>query len=206
VITFHVINLRPGSMMEAPNASLLPVSATRMGKRKKPNTLTKIDPNVLKPKPITAVSQHASSSRTRVTVTLNPVLPRLPPTPPPASVTFDADPANLPGEWLDDGETGEDVLKGYFSAKVYFFLSHFPEHTESHPDARTTRSDCGQLNATLSSMNSSDLKVEGFPTMASVSSVVRVACIAVSIVSPFNSCVRGVWPEYIRSTLSMLLK
>ena len=89
-----------------------------MGKRKRKfDTLTKVDPNIFKPKPLAAVSQHAIDEKTRVTTPIRPVLPRPAPTPlePPI---FDADPLNFAEECPSDDENVEDVSKGYFSAKV----------------------------------------------------------------------------------------
>ena len=107
-------------------ANSLPSSlpTTRMGKRKKRfDTLTKIDPSTLRPKPLAAVSQHAIDDKTRVTTSIRPVLPRPTPTPPEAPI-FDADPLNFAEEYPSDGENAEDVSEGYLSAKVRSF--HVP--------------------------------------------------------------------------------
>jgi len=92
--------------------------STRMGKRKRKfNTLTKIDPNIFKLKPLVAVSQYATDDKTRITTSIHPILPSPAPTrlePP----IFDADPSNFAEECPSDGENAEEVSKGYFSAKV----------------------------------------------------------------------------------------
>lgn len=88
-----------------------------MAKRKlKTNTLTKIDPSVLKPKPL-AVSHHATDSGIRVTTALNPVRPPLA-TPLLEPDIFDADPSNFAEEGSDFCDSDGDVSKGYFTAQV----------------------------------------------------------------------------------------
>lgn len=90
-------------------------------KRRRPGaaqgeTLTKIDPNALKPRP-TATSQHATG-RGRVTTVLNPVLPRL--APPPKPTFFDTGPSNFPEETLGDEGSDEgsddDGVRPFFSS------------------------------------------------------------------------------------------
>lgn len=93
-----------------------------MGKRKKVNTLTKIDPAILMPKPLTALSQHESHRGIRVTTTVKPVVSRLTPTLPPEPFIFDADPLNFAEEYLDGGGNNEDVSEGCFSAQVSLFI------------------------------------------------------------------------------------
>jgi len=102
-------------------ASSLPPSQppTAMGKRKnKLDTLTKIDPSVLRPSPFSAVSQHATGFRTRVSTPICPVLPRPTQTlcePP----IFGADPSNFAEGCQSDDEDDEDISKSYFSVKVW---------------------------------------------------------------------------------------
>ena len=90
-----------------------------MGKRKKVNTLTKIDPNTLIPKPLTALSQHESCGGARVTTAVHPVLPSTP-APPPEPPIFSADPSNFTDEYLNDEENVEHVSEGYFAVQLYF--------------------------------------------------------------------------------------
>jgi len=92
-----------------------------MGKRKRKfDTLTKIDPKILKPKPLAAVSQYAADDKTRITTSIRPILPHPAPTPLELPI-FDADPVNFAEECPSDGENIEDISKGYFSAKVRYF-------------------------------------------------------------------------------------
>lgn len=98
-----------------------------MGKRKAKNTLTKINPGVLKYKPV-AVSQHASQGGARVTTTVNPICP--PSTAPPTDPFFDPDPGNFSEECDEDDGTEEDVLREYYVSRVRAFSPslHFETH------------------------------------------------------------------------------
>ena len=82
-------------------------------------TLTKIDPDSLKPKPF-ATSQHATSYRGRAT--LSQVQPPL--APPPEPTFFNADPLDFvedpPGE--EDSDDDNDVARGYYAASVRRFF------------------------------------------------------------------------------------
>ena len=92
-----------------------------MGKRKKKfDTLTKINPDILRPKYLPATSQHGTDNRTRITTSICPILPRPTPTPPEPPI-FDADPLGFAEGCLSDDEGAEDVFKDYFSAKVRSF-------------------------------------------------------------------------------------
>lgn len=93
-----------------------------MVKRKKIETLTKIDPRTLKPK-FVAVSQHAGHNGARVTTTVNPI--RVLPVSPIDPLAFDLDPAGLNGyseeeeeEDEDENERAEDASKGYYHTRV----------------------------------------------------------------------------------------
>lgn len=78
-----------------------------MGKRKaKTGTLTKIDPRILKIKPL-AVSQHSTGRGARVTTTVNPVKPPELATPP-QGLIFGADPSNFTEDYLGDDGNDED--------------------------------------------------------------------------------------------------
>ena len=103
--------------------------ATSMKKRKsrlQNKTLTKIDPSILRPKPL-AISQHTSSSCTPVTTTINPVQPSF--APPSEPTLFEADPSSLAGDCLSDegsdsneGNDDEDnVARGYYAGRVCNF-------------------------------------------------------------------------------------
>ena len=95
-----------------------------MAKRKvKSKLLTRIDPGILKPKPL-GVSQHAAKNGARVTTAVNPVR-----SPFPTSLSepfdFSADPTNFAEERSDDGGDDtdvEEVLKEFFASQVCSFL------------------------------------------------------------------------------------
>lgn len=75
-----------------------------MGKRKAKNqTLTKIDPSVLKPKPA-AVSQHAACDGTCVTTAIKPPQP---PVTPEDLFDFNVNPADVGDEWFEDDDDEE---------------------------------------------------------------------------------------------------
>ena len=84
-------------------------------------TLTKIDPSILKPK-FTAISQHATGSRGRVTTIVNPVLS-------PEPTVFDTDLLTFAEKHLRDednndndvGDNDNDVARGYYADSVWAF-------------------------------------------------------------------------------------
>ena len=77
-------------------------------------TLTKIDLDLLKPKPY-GVSQHGTGGGKRVTTTVNPIR-RPVVTSLPDSVGFDADSSNFSEECLDDD--GDEASRGFYAARV----------------------------------------------------------------------------------------
>ena len=90
------------------------------------STLTKIDPNSLKFRPL-GVSQHATGSRGRVTTIIKPVLPSLGLAPPPELAVFNPDPLSFAGEHAgdecsddddDDDYNDDDVARGYYASSV----------------------------------------------------------------------------------------
>ena len=147
-------------------------------------TLTKIDPNSLKFKPL-GVSQHATGSRGRVTTIVKPV--QQPLVSPPEPIVFDADPLNLTGECLEDecSDDDNDIAKGYYAGSVCMFY-RFGDLI-SHPRIRTIRYCLGGPNARRSLTNSPDSKAEEFSPMTSANSAERMASSAASIASLFNS-------------------
>jgi len=108
-----------------------------MAKHKAKNTLTKIDPALLRPKP-QAISQHATHRGVRVTTTVNPVRQTLPPLPEPD--IFSADPSKFSEEDLDvvDDSDDENAPKAYYAGRVCG-LSPL-ERAETHSSTRTIHS------------------------------------------------------------------
>ena len=97
-------------------------------------TLTKIDPGILKSRS-SAISQHATGSRGRVTTTVNPIHPSSS-----KPIVSDVDPLNFPEEsWGNensdsdddnDGHNygdnygdndGDDAVGGYYAGNVWVF-------------------------------------------------------------------------------------
>ena len=159
---------------------LIPHSESLMGKRKtKSKNLTKIDPSLLKPKPV-AISQHVAPNGLHVTTAVNPILEHLVPLVGPLG--FDFDPASFDGEHSEDDVTGED----YYAAQVH--ASHPLPHFEADTVVRMIRSYNGRrTNATHSLKRMSDSKVREYLPTAIVNSAAKKACIDVSIVLP-SSC------------------
>ena len=167
-----------------------------MGKRKPRNktlatTLTKIDPEILKPKP-PAVSQHAASNGARVTATINPVV-QLPP--PVDSIIFDFD-----LESIDENPVAycgeEDHTGAYYVSRVRDITRRcVPGLTLT----RTTRSYCGGMSAIYFSKNLSDSKAEECLQTAIVNSAPTKARSAVLIVSRFSSFVGNAFLVSTRS-------
>ena len=92
-----------------------------MGKRKtKVNTLTKIDPSLLRPQ---TISQHATEDGTRVTTSVKPSQPPVVQDPLQNPAIFDAGVLNYDSEHLEDG--GDDVSRGYYVSKVRVFLPSY---------------------------------------------------------------------------------
>jgi hypothetical protein len=166
-----------------------------MAKRKlKTGTLTKIDPSILKPKPV-ATSQHAGHKGARVIATVNPVRQPLPPADS-LGFNFDLenfdsdtghpglDPANIDEECVDDGDS-----RGYYVARVRVFSLVISGYGLTIP--RIIRSRYGGVNATYFYKNLFDLKVGGCPIMTLANSATRKASSGVSIVLQSNSFARA---------------
>lgn len=152
----------------------------------KAKTLTKIDPAILKPKPL-GVSQHAAGHRKRVTTSVNPLRPPLAiPLPEPAN--FNADPSNFAEGPLDDDDSDlEDVLKEFYASQVRSFCSLGRKGV--HPSARIIRYSNGGLTAECTSMSPSGSKVKGssLKAKADANSAAMMVSTAVSIVSVSTS-------------------
>ena len=90
-----------------------------MGKCKtKVNTLTKIDPSLLRQH---AISQHATDDGIRVTTALKPSRPPVVQDPLQDPVIFDAGMLNHDDENLEDGD--DDISRGYYVSRVCDFLA-----------------------------------------------------------------------------------
>ena len=87
-------------------------------KTAKSTTLTKINPSVLKPKPV-AVSQHAAQDGTHITKAVNPI--RQPPVPLVDPLAFSLGLENFNEESTGDVINGEDISRGYYVAWVCAF-------------------------------------------------------------------------------------
>ena len=82
-----------------------------MGKRKtRKQTLTKIDPSILKSRPAT-ISQHATQNGAYVTMAVNPIFQ--PPLPLVDPLVFNLDPGNFNKEHLEDDIGDENTSRGY---------------------------------------------------------------------------------------------
>ena len=157
-------------------------------------TLTKIDPSILKPKPV-ATSQHASHTGARVIATVNPVRQPLPPA---DSLGFNLDLGNFdsdPGHPdLDPGNVGEECVddddsRAYYVARVR--VSSIVVFGYGLTTTRIIPSRYGGVNATYFFKNLFDLKVGGCPLMILANSVARKASSGASIVSQSNSFARA---------------
>ena len=97
-----------------------------MGKYKTNKTLTKIDPNTLKSKPVT-ISHHAAHNGKHVITAINPVHPLPVPVDP---LIFNLDSENFNKEHFEDGINEEDISKGYYVAHIRIFLQ--PLHLDTY--------------------------------------------------------------------------
>lgn len=158
-----------------------------MGRRKKNNTLTKIDPSILKLKP-QAIAQHAASDGKRVITAVEPSHPLLASEPLLHPDFLDTEIKNFDHEGLEDDGTDEDISKGPFTARVRFFaLSLVPRLIMT----RTTHSSSGGQSAIHSSRSSYGSRAEAYPPTAIVNSAATTACSVASTVSLFSFFVQA---------------
>jgi len=159
-----------------------------MVKPKLKRTLTKIDPSILKQK-LPAISQHATDSGSRVTTTVEPVLPPIIQDPLLDPTFFGADVSDVGEGSFEDGGGDDGVSGGYYVARVR--ISLLPPFTWKLIAIRTTHSSYGGLNVIFTSRSSYDSKGKEYSlTMVAANSAARKACIAALIVKRSDSSVR----------------
>ena len=152
----------------------------------KNDTLTKIDPGVLKVRR-PAISQHAAGDGTRVTTNFDlsshPLLLADP-------VILDADINGFADEDFRDAGADEDDSRGYYVARVRFISP--PPFVSRLNVTRTTHSSCGSQSAICSLRNSSDSKAEVYLLEGVANSAARPACTVALIVLQYSSFVPAV--------------
>ena len=108
-----------------------------MAKHKMKNkVLTKIDPSVLKSKHrVPAVSQHSAGNGICITTTVKPTCQLPPATSNPLAdpYIFGPDVLNLNEEHLQENDNDGDILRGYYVAWVWTFVSLYSVHGSSPP-------------------------------------------------------------------------